>query len=78
MAQKLKLGLIGMSDGNGHPYSWAAIFNGYDKDKMELCPFKSIPEYLKKETYPDNFLTEYGKVTHIWTQDPKISRQKQD
>lgn len=75
MAQKLKLGIIGMSDGNGHPYSWAAIFNGYDKDKMELCPFKSIPEYLKKETYPDNFLTEYGKVTHIWTQDPKISKQ---
>jgi len=75
MAQKLKLGLIGMSDGNGHPYSWAAIFNGYDKDKMELCPFKSIPEYLKKETYPDNFLTEYGKVTHIWTQDPIISKQ---
>lgn len=75
MAQKLKLGLIGMSDGNGHPYSWAAIFNGYDKDKMELCPFKSIPEYLKKETYPDNFLTEYGEVTHIWTQDPIISKQ---
>ena len=75
MAQKLKLGLIGMSDGNGHPYSWAAIFNGYDKDKMELCPFKSIPEYLKKETYPDNFLTEYGKVTHIWTQDPIITKQ---
>ena len=75
MAQKLKLGLIGMSNGNGHPYSWAAIFNGYDKDKMELCPFKSIPEYLKKETYPDNFLTEYGKVTHIWTQDPIISKQ---
>jgi len=75
MAQKLKLGLIGMSYGNGHPYSWAAIFNGYDKDKMELCPFKSIPEYLKKETYPDNFLTEYGKVTHIWTQDPIISKQ---
>ena len=36
---------------------------------------RQIPEYLKKETYPDNFLTEYGKVTHILTQDPIISKQ---
>ena len=26
----LKLGIIGISNGNGHPYSWSAIFNGYD------------------------------------------------
>ena len=24
----LKLGIIGLSEGNGHPYSWSAIFNG--------------------------------------------------
>ena len=75
MARKLKLGIIGMSKGNGHPYSWAAIFNGFNKAKMDLCPFQSIPEYLQKETYPDNFLTEQGKVTHIWTQDLEISKQ---
>ena len=22
--------MLGMVDGNGHPYSWSAIFNGYD------------------------------------------------
>ncbi len=33
------LGIIGMSPGNGHPYSWAAIFNGYNKEKMAKCPF---------------------------------------
>ena len=31
----LKLGVIGLSEGNGHPYSWSAIFNGYDSVEME-------------------------------------------
>jgi hypothetical protein len=30
MSKKIKLGIIGASKGNGHPYSWSAIFNGYD------------------------------------------------
>ena len=75
MAQKLRFGIIGMSEGNGHPYSWAAIFNGFNKHKMAFCPFKSIPEYLQKENYPDDFLSNYGEVTHIWTQEPEISKQ---
>ena len=28
---ELRLGLLGLSEGNGHPYSWAAIVNGYDR-----------------------------------------------
>lgn len=74
MAQKLKLGIIGMSEGNGHPYSWSAIFNGYNKQEMEKCPFPVIPEYLSKEKYPDNFLSHLGIVTHVWTQDYKLSK----
>ena len=64
-----------MSDGNGHPYSWAAIFNGYNYEEMKYCPFQVIPEYLEKEAYPEKFLLNYGQVTHIWTQDQKISKQ---
>ena len=41
-----RLGAIGLSPGNGHPYSWAAIFNGYDTASMADCPFPAIPEYL--------------------------------
>lgn len=74
MAKKLKLGIIGMSDGNGHPYSWAAIFNGYNEEYMIQCPFESIPEYLSKEKYPENFLIEEAEVTHVWTQDQEISK----
>lgn len=73
MAQKLKLGVIGMSEGNGHPYSWSAIFNGYDKEAMADCPFPVIPDYLGRETFPGNFLNHLAEVTHIWTQDKTIS-----
>ena len=70
---KLKFGVIGMSEGNGHPYSWSAIFNGYEKEIMQTCPFPSIPDYLSKESYPQNFLGHLAEVTHIWTQNPEVS-----
>jgi predicted dehydrogenase len=68
----LRLGIIGISEGNGHPYSWAAIFNGYDQAAMASCPFPSIPEYLAARCYPDDFLTS-GRVTHVWTQERVVS-----
>lgn len=71
--KKLKLGMIGMSDGNGHPYSWSAIFNGFNLEYMKDCPFPVIPEYLAKEQYPENFLGDLAEVTHVWTQDLNIS-----
>ena len=30
----IRLAMLGMVDGNGHPYLWSAIFNGYDPDEM--------------------------------------------
>jgi len=68
----IKLGIIGLSEGNGHPYSWSAIFNGYDKKYMNDCPFPVIPEYLYQQEYPQDFLSK-AKVTHIWTQDKASS-----
>lgn len=73
MAKKLKLGVLGMSEGNGHPYSWSAIFNGYDPEIMKNCPFPAIPDYLEKQKFPEDSLGEFGEVTHIWTQDRSIS-----
>ena len=68
----LKLGVIGMSDGNGHPYSWSAIFNGYDADAMADCGFPAIPAYLATRSWPDDRLPG-ARVTHVWTQDPALS-----
>lgn len=62
-----------MSEGNGHPYSWSAIFNGYDRDAMAMCPFPAIPEYLGERSWPEDFLGAHGSVTHVWTQDRELS-----
>lgn len=68
----MKLGIIGMSEGNGHPYSWSAIFNGYDDAVMKTCPFPVIHDYLGKQSWPDDRISG-AAVTHIWTQDDAIS-----
>jgi hypothetical protein len=61
----IRLAMLGMTDGNGHPYSWSAIFNGYDRDLMTReCPFAGIPQYLNKQP-PDNLGLPGAKVTHI-------------
>ncbi|MBX7255991.1 MAG: Gfo/Idh/MocA family oxidoreductase [Candidatus Hydrogenedentes bacterium] len=61
--------MLGMVEGNGHPYSWSAIFNGYDAEAMKACPYATIPDYLGKQ--PKETLGVAGaKVTHIWTDNP--------
>lgn len=60
----LRIGILGMTEGNGHPYSWSAMFNGYDQAAMALCPFPVIPEYLFKQP-PHTFGIEGARITHI-------------
>jgi predicted dehydrogenase len=73
LKSSLGLGVIGMSPGNGHPYSWSAIFNGYEPAAMELCGFPVIPRYLEKQRFPDDTIAD-AQVTHIWTQDASVSK----
>lgn len=68
----LRLGLIGLSQGNGHPYSWSAIFNGYDLAAMEDCGFPVIPRYLEKQTFPDDAISG-ARVTHVWAQERAVA-----
>lgn len=70
----LKLGIIGASEGNGHPYSWSAIINGYSPEVMKSCEYPSIPDYLGARKWPDDRLTG-AQVTHIWTQSKNISQK---
>lgn len=76
MASKgtLKLGLIGMSSGNGHPYSWAAILNGYEPQLMAECGFPAIPQYLSEQSWPQARL-DGARVTHVWTQSVRLSEK---
>src|ERR1700710_2256798 len=61
----IRLAMLGCTPGNGHPYSWSAMFNGYNREAMtKECPFAGIPVYLNKQ--PTEGLTIPGaKVTHI-------------
>ncbi len=65
----IRLAMLGMVEGNGHPYSWSAIFNGYDPKVMRECPYAAIPDYLDKEP-KDTLQIKGARVTHIWTDDP--------
>jgi hypothetical protein len=70
---QIKLGILGMSEGNGHPYSWSAIFNGYEPSAMSECGFPGIPAYLSKQTFPQDCI-HGARVTQVWTQDRSLSR----
>jgi hypothetical protein len=65
----VRLAMVGMVEGNGHPYSWSAILNGFDSEKMAKCPFPVIPAYLSKEPKETLGILE-AQVTHIWTDNP--------
>ena len=66
---EIRLAMLGMVDGNGHPYSWSAMFNGYDREAMAECPYAGIPAYLFKEPL-ETLRIPGARVTHVWTDDP--------
>ena len=65
----INVGMIGVSEGNGHPYSYSAIINGYDKDLMRESGWRPIYDYLSKRR-DDEFGVDGLRITHVWTQDP--------
>ncbi len=62
--KELRIGILGMTEGNGHPYSWSAMFNGYDPAEMENCGFPVIPRYLEKQP-PETFGIPGAKITCV-------------
>jgi len=66
---ELRLAMLGMIEGNGHPYSWSAIVNGYDPVEMAKCPYAGIPKYLGGQPL-QTVRIPGARVTHIWTDDP--------
>ena len=64
----IKLGIIGFSKGNGHPYSFSAIINGYKKNYFKKVGYPQILNYLEKQQ-KKNFFIKGVKITHAWSQD---------
>ena len=69
----VKLGMIGMSPGNAHPYSWSSIINGaFNGNEISKAGYPHVSEYLAFNR--DHLGLEDARVTHIWTQDKIISQ----
>lgn len=67
---EIRLGMLGMTEGNGHPYSWSIIINGrYDAKALAACPYPVIKDYIAKQP-PGTLGIAGAKVTHVWCDDP--------
>ena len=67
---EIRLAMLGMIEGNGHPYSWSAIINGYDPVEMAKCPYAAIPAYLGRQPLA-TMRVPGARVTHVWTDLPE-------
>lgn len=68
----IRTGIIGMSPGNAHPYSWSAIINGcFNAEEINRVGYSAVSDYLKANE--DTLGINGAKVTCIWTQDKEIS-----
>jgi predicted dehydrogenase len=76
-ATVLRLAVLGLVPGNGHPYSWSAIVNGYEPAALPDCPYATIRAYLGAQA-PESVGVPGARVTHMWADDaaaaPAIAR----
>jgi len=70
----IRLGIIGYNEGNGHPFSFSAIINGFNEVAMSKCPYPVIYNYLKCRPANEVGLTDM-EVVAVWCQDKKIATQ---
>jgi predicted dehydrogenase len=69
----MKIGMMGMSPNNAHPYSWSSIINGvFDGEEISRLGNTGVSAYLTANQ--DTLGINHSRVTHIWTQDRLISK----
>lgn len=72
MKDLIKIGIIGMSPGNAHPYSWSSIINGcFDDNEIRKVGYPAVSDYLTANK--DTLGIPNAKVICVWTQDRTIS-----
>ena len=69
----VRVGMIGLSEGNGHPFSFSAILNGYDDAALAASGWPGIHAYVRRRDAADFGVADL-LVTHAWTQDPEVTR----
>ena len=66
------IGIVGMSPGNAHPYSWSAIINGaYDGKEISRVGYPAVTAYL--DANRDTLGLPNAQVTHVWAQEKEIA-----
>lgn len=68
----IRVGILGVSEGNGHPFSFSAIINGYDPDAFSRAGWPVILDYLNLQP-PSSFGFADVTVTHAWTQNSDLT-----
>ncbi|MGH2623453.1 MAG: Gfo/Idh/MocA family oxidoreductase, partial [Sphingobacterium sp.] len=69
----IKIGMIGMSPGNAHPYSWTAIINGlFSRKEIDQAGFPAVSDYL--EANHDTLGIAGAQVTHIFCDDLAVAK----
>ena len=64
----IKLGILGMSEGNAHPYSWSSIINGqFGGEEISRVGYPAVTAYL--EANKDTLGISDATVTHVWCQE---------
>lgn len=66
--------MIGLSPGNGHPFSFSAIINGYDDAGLAASDWPVIYDYVRRRD-PSEFGIAGLRVTHAWTQDETVTQR---
>ncbi len=72
----LDVGMVGVSPGNGHPFSFSAIVNGYDAAGLRQSGWDVIYDYVR-ERPPSEFGFDGVRVSHVWTQSAEQTRRLQ-
>ena len=72
--KKIKLAMLGMTEGNGHPYSWSIIINGrYNAEALAQCPYAAIIDYISKQPKKTLGIKDV-EVSHVWTDNPEDAK----
>lgn len=67
-----QIGIIGVSEGNGHPFSYSSIINGYSPEALAVSGWPGIYEYVRRR-HASEFGIGDWKITHAWTQTPETT-----
>ena len=71
--KKISVGIIGYNQGNGHPYSFSSIINGFNPI-ANWSRYPQILKYLKFNQTPKENIKGF-EVTHIYTPEKLISEE---